>query len=58
MSPEQRLRVHRSFERFQRLPPAQREQLKREWHQLSPEQRQQRIQRRDRDGGGPGHPPG
>jgi hypothetical protein len=58
MSPAERQRVHRSFERFQSLPPAQREQLKREWRQLSPEQRQQRIQQHDRDGGtGTGHPP-
>jgi hypothetical protein len=49
MSPRERQALHRAYERFQSLPPKQREALKRKWRSMSPQERRQWM----RD-----HPPG
>ena len=39
MPPEQQQRVRESFNRFRQMPPERRMQLRRQWRQMTPEQR-------------------
>ena len=43
LPPEQQQRVRQSFQRFRQMPPEQRTELRRQWRQMSPEQRQSVI---------------
>jgi hypothetical protein len=45
MPPEQQQRVRESFNRFRQMPPDRRMELRRQWRQMTPEQRRRGIQR-------------
>jgi len=46
LPPEEQQRVRENFRRFRQMPPERRMELRRQWHQMSPEQRRSVIQRR------------
>lgn len=43
LTPQQRSRLHEAYERFKQMPPAKQKALRRQWHHLSPAQREQWI---------------
>ncbi len=45
LPPEQQQRVRENFRRFRQMPPERRMELRRQWRQMSPEQRRNVIQR-------------
>ncbi|HEY1775020.1 MAG TPA: DUF3106 domain-containing protein, partial [Solirubrobacteraceae bacterium] len=45
LPPEQQARVRENFNRFRQMPPQRRMELRRQWRQMSPEQRRSVIQR-------------
>jgi hypothetical protein len=45
MPPEQQQRVRESFNRFRQMPPERRMELRKQWRQMSPEQRRRIMPR-------------
>jgi Protein of unknown function (DUF3106) len=45
MPPEQQQHVRESFSRFKQMPPERRMELRRQWREMTPEQRRRGVQR-------------